>query len=66
MIENFWEMIQTIIVAMVAVPWLGVTLPFIIIFSFCIIRHTEKAMRETTRLTAITNSPLISYVGETT
>ena len=59
-------MIQTIVVAIIAVPWLGATLPFIFIFGLLIIRHTEKAMRETTRLTAITNSPLISFVGETT
>ena len=50
---------------MIAFPWIGLTVPFFIYFGYFITNYSTKALRETTRLTATSNSPVISYVGET-
>lgn len=58
-------MSSTFAIAMVAFPWIGISLPVFVLFGYFIVSYSTKALRETTRLTATSNSPVISYVGET-
>ena len=58
-------MSSTLVIAMIAFPWIGIVVPFFVLFAYFIVSYSTKALRETTRLTATSNSPVISYVGET-
>ena len=57
-------MSSTFIVGIIAFPWIGIGIPFFILFAHLILSYSTRALWETTRLTATSNSPVISYVGE--
>lgn len=60
-----YALVYTIMVAIIAVPWTALMLPFIFAWSFCIVRRVNKAIRQTTRLEATTKSPVLSHLQET-
>lgn len=60
-----FSLIQTFIVAIIAVKWIGLILPFVVIFSYVIISRATIAIKETVRLQSTTKSPIISYLNET-
>lgn len=60
-----FTLFYTIIIAIVALPWIALLLPVIALISWVIIRRAKVAIRETVRIVSTTKSPLISYLGET-
>ncbi len=63
-VDHIYDMSSTFIVGIIAFPWIGIGIPFFILFAHLILSYSTRALRETTRLTATSNSPVISYVGE--
>jgi ATP-binding cassette subfamily C (CFTR/MRP) protein 1 len=62
---NFYQLIQVFIVAIFAVKWIGVALPFLLVISYLLVSRATNALKETVRLFSTTNSPILSYLGET-
>lgn len=60
-----FTLLYTVIIAIVALPWVALLLPVIALISWVIIRRAKTAIRETVRIVSTTKSPLISYLGET-
>ena len=60
-----FALLYTITIAVIAVPWVSLILPVIFLISWSIFASSNRAIKETTRLTSTTKSPLISYVSET-
>lgn len=60
-----FSLLYTIIIAVIAVPWVALVLPVIFLISWNILTNVKRAFKETTRLTSTTKSPLISYLSET-
>jgi ATP-binding cassette subfamily C (CFTR/MRP) protein 1 len=56
---------QVFIVAIFAVKWIGLLLPFVLLIATMLISRASNALKETVRLFSTTNSPILSYVGET-
>lgn len=56
---------QVVILAIYAVKWIGIILPFIMIISILIVKNSELSIKETVRLNSTTRSPLLSFLGET-
>lgn len=53
------------ILAIYAVKWIGIILPFIMIISILVVKNSELSIKETVRLNSTTRSPLLSFLGET-
>ncbi len=49
---------------MIAFPWIGIVFPLFVYLGYIIVNISTKALRETTKLTALSNSPVISYFSE--
>lgn len=64
-LSNLFMLVQVIAVAIAAVKWIGLILPFVLIVSCCYVMKATKANTETQRLFSTTNSPILSYLGET-
>lgn len=60
-----FALMYTLIIAIIAIPWVALILPVIALISWGIIIRVKRAIKETTRLTSTTKSPLISYIEET-
>ena len=63
-LSNLFMLLQVITVAIAAVKWIGLLLPFVLIVSCCYVMKATKANTETQRLFSTTNSPILSYIGE--
>ena len=63
--SNFYSLIQVFIVAIFAVKWIGLVLPFVLVISTLLVSRASNALKETVRLFMTTNSPILSYFGET-
>ena len=50
--------------AIYAVPYVAIILPFVMIISLIIVSRAANALRESVRLNSTTKSPLLSYMGE--
>ena len=57
-------LIQVFAIAIYAVPFIVLILPFVIFVSYLIVRRAATAIRESVRLNSTTKSPLLSYLGE--
>jgi len=53
------------IVAIIALPWIGLLFPFVFLISYWILMRALPAIRETVRLEATIKSPLLSHLTET-
>lgn len=62
---SFFRLIQVFAVAIFAVYWIGIALPFVFLLAFCLVNKVIPSIRETVRLSSTTKSPLLSYFGET-
>lgn len=58
-------LLYSLILAIIAVKWMILIIPFIIFVSWLLIRKAKAGIKESVRLVSTTKSPLISYVGET-
>jgi ABC-type multidrug transport system fused ATPase/permease subunit len=47
------------------VKWIGAVLPLLLVISTILISRASNALKETVRLFSTTNSPILSYFGET-
>jgi ABC-type Mn2+/Zn2+ transport system permease subunit len=63
-LANMFMLIQVTAVAIVAVKWIGLILRFVLIISCWYITRATSANTETQRLFSTTNSPILSYIGE--
>lgn len=63
--SNFYSLIQVFIVAIFAVKWIGLVLPFVLVLSTMLVSRASNALKETVRLFSTSNSPILSYFGET-
>jgi hypothetical protein len=54
-----------VVLAIYAVKWIGIILPFIMIISILVVKNSELSIKETVRLNSTTRSPLLSFLGET-
>lgn len=60
-----FTLLQTLVIAIVALPWVAFLLPVLVLISWSIIRRAKVAIKESVRLVSTTKSPLISFLGET-
>ena len=60
-----YMLLQVFAIAIYAVPWVAMMLPFLMVISYLLVKKVTNALRETVRLTNTTKSPLLSYLGET-
>lgn len=58
-------MMQTFIVATIAVPYIGLVLVVVLTVSYCLVSRAAISIKESTRLQSTTKSPLLSFLGET-
>jgi ABC-type multidrug transport system fused ATPase/permease subunit len=65
MTQNMFQLAQIFIVAIYAVYWIGILIPFLLGVSYLIVSRSAKAIKETVRLQSTSKSPLLSYLGET-
>ena len=63
-IDRTYDISSTFVVGMIAFPWIGVGFPLFVLLGYMIVNFSTKALRETTKLTALANSPVISYFSE--
>lgn len=64
-LTNLYSLLQVFAVAIFAVKWIGLALPFLLLISARIVSRVSNALKETVRLFSTTNSPILSYLGET-
>lgn len=60
-----YTLLYVIVVAVLAVAWVGVLLPIIFIISYFLVKRTVKPIKETVRVQSTTKSPVLSHLGET-
>jgi len=58
-------LLQVLAVACFAVSYIGLILPIVGLFSILILKSASGSIKETSRLTSTTRSPVLSLVGET-
>lgn len=56
--------LQSIVVAMIVIPWLGLLVPLIVLISYFIVSRVSSAIRETVRLQSTIKSPMLSFFQE--
>ena len=64
-LQNFYRLIQVFAVAIFAVSWIGAILPVVLMVAFFLVKQAIPSIRETVRISSMTKSPLLSYLGET-
>lgn len=62
---NFFSLLQVFIVAVLAVQYIGLIIPCVLLLAITQVNKATNANTETNRLFSTTNSPLLSYIGET-
>ena len=62
---NFYQLVVTISVSIVIVPWIALFFPIIFIFVRILYKYSISATKEVSRIESVTKSPLLSYIGET-
>lgn len=60
-----YTLLYVIVVAVLAVAWVGVLLPVIFLISYFLVKRTVKPIKETVRVQSTTKSPVLSHLGET-
>jgi ABC-type multidrug transport system fused ATPase/permease subunit len=61
---NVFILIQVLSIAIYAVNFIVIILPFVVILSYIIVKKSSIGIRESVKLMSITKSPLLSYLGE--
>jgi len=64
MLLNSYSLVQVFVVAIYAVWWVGIIIPFMVIFSGLLVANSAKAIKETARLQNTTKSPILSALSE--
>lgn len=64
-LQNVYRLIQVFAVAVFAVNWIGPIIPVVFLISFYLVNKAVPSIRETVRISSMTKSPLLSYLGET-
>lgn len=65
LMRNFYQLVQVFVVAVFAVRWIGLILPLVLFVAFLLVKKAIPSIRETVRISSMTKSPLLSYLGET-
>jgi ATP-binding cassette subfamily C (CFTR/MRP) protein 1 len=60
-----YMLVQVFVVAIYAFPYISLVIPLVFLISYCLIRRSTNALKETVLLLNTTKSPLLSYFGET-
>lgn len=62
---NFYNLLSVFGVAAFVVPWILLVMPFVLMITVWLYRHSIAATKETARIESVTRSPLLSYLSET-
>jgi ABC-type multidrug transport system fused ATPase/permease subunit len=52
------------VISAIAVPYILILLPFIVMAFYRLFKYSINSQRETSRIESVTKSPLISYLSE--
>ena len=52
-------------VAVYNVIWVLLAIPFLVLIGYLLVRSFIKALKETARIESVTNSPILTHLGET-
>ena len=62
---NMYQLICTMGVAIIIVPWIALFFPIILLAVMKIYRYSISATKEVSRIESVTKSPLLSFLAET-
>ena len=62
---NVYQLICTMGVAIIIVPWIALFFPIILLAVLKIYRYSISATKEVSRIESVTKSPLLSFLAET-
>ncbi|CAI2359203.1 unnamed protein product [Moneuplotes crassus] len=63
--ECYTSFLYNLVIAMIAMPWVGIIIPIILLICFFLVRFYMKTYRDIKRLTSVTHSPVIAQLSET-
>lgn len=61
----FFSLMYSVIISIFSLMWLGLLIPFILLIGLLILKKAKTTIKEVTRLTATTKSPMLSHLSET-
>ena len=61
---NLYALLQVFAVAIFAVKWIGIIVPFVLLICYFISSRASRAIRESNRLSNTSKSPMLSYFSE--
>jgi ABC-type bacteriocin/lantibiotic exporter with double-glycine peptidase domain len=61
---NLFVVTSAIVIAVYNVIWVLLVIPFLVLFGIYMVKRFIKALKEATRVESITNSPILTHLGE--
>jgi ATP-binding cassette subfamily C (CFTR/MRP) protein 1 len=63
-IWNLFVVISAVVISVYNVIWVLLVIPFLVLFGIYLVKRFIKALKEATRVESITNSPILTNLGE--